>query len=46
MTDTTTIRIETDVRDRLKERGVKGETYSDIVVRLLDATEEEGDGDE
>lgn len=46
MTDTTTIRIEPDVRDRLKERGAKGETYSEIVARLLDATEEGGDGDE
>lgn len=34
----TSIRIDPGVRDRLKERGTKGETYSDIVERLLDMT--------
>jgi len=31
----TTIQLETTVRDRLKRIGNKGETYSDIVKRVL-----------
>lgn len=42
MSDPTTIRLEKDVRDRLKARGSKGETYSEIVTRLLDETSENG----
>lgn len=40
MTDTS-IRIEFDVRDRLKARGRKGETYSEIITHLLEATADE-----
>lgn len=35
---TTSIRIDPDTRDRLKTRGAKGETYSEIIERLLDET--------
>lgn len=34
----TSIRLETATRDRLKKRGVKGETYTEIIDRLLDKT--------
>lgn len=37
MTDAN-IRIDPTVRERLKARGQKGETYSDIIEQLLDAT--------
>jgi uncharacterized protein (DUF4415 family) len=33
--DVTTIRISTDLRDKLKELGKKGETYDEIIERLL-----------
>lgn len=36
---TTSIRLETDTRDRLKARGTKGETYSEVIDRLLDESE-------
>lgn len=31
----TTIAVTNDVRERIKEFGMKGETYSDILERLL-----------
>ncbi len=31
----TTIRLETSVRDRLKRMGRKGETFNDILKRIL-----------
>jgi predicted CopG family antitoxin len=31
----TTIRIETELRDELKRLGRKGETYSEIIKRLI-----------
>lgn len=40
MTDTS-IRIQKDIRDRLKDRGKKGETYNEIIERLLDQTADE-----
>jgi len=33
--DVTTIRVSTELRDRLKEMGKKGETYDEIIERLL-----------
>ena len=33
--DVTTIRISTDLREKLKELGKKGETYDEIIERLL-----------
>jgi hypothetical protein len=36
---TATIRIRPEIRDQLKKRGGKGETYDAIITRLLDATE-------
>lgn len=37
---TTTISIDTDVRDRLKRCGAKNESYNSILERLLDLYEE------
>ena len=31
----TTIVVDTSIRDKLKEYGVKGETYEDIIVKLM-----------
>ncbi len=31
----TTIQIETDVRETLKKLGTKGETYNQIIVKLI-----------
>jgi hypothetical protein len=35
---TTTIQIEVEVRDQLRARGRMGETYNDVLRRLLSAT--------
>jgi hypothetical protein len=35
----TTILIETGTRDRLRLRGTKGDTYDDIIIKLLKQTE-------
>jgi len=35
----TTIRISVETRDKLKKIGRKGETYDDIIKRLLDRKE-------
>jgi predicted CopG family antitoxin len=37
--DITTVRISTELRDRLKKLGVKGETYEDVIQRLVEMTE-------
>jgi SOS response regulatory protein OraA/RecX len=34
--DVTTVRISTELRDRLKKLGVKGETYEDVIQRLVE----------
>jgi hypothetical protein len=34
----TNIRLTTATRDRLKAIGFKGESFDDVIVRLLDAT--------
>jgi hypothetical protein len=31
----TTIVVDTGIRDKLKQYGVKGETYEDIIVKLM-----------
>ncbi|MBN2052062.1 hypothetical protein JW756_01005 [Candidatus Woesearchaeota archaeon] len=36
----TTIAISTAIRDRIKEFGMKGETYDEILERLLTSAEE------
>jgi len=36
MEDITTIVVERKVRDKLKELGKKGETYNDIIKRLIE----------
>jgi len=33
--DLTTIRISNEIRDQLKDLGKKGETYNDIIGKLL-----------
>lgn len=33
--ETTTIKISTELRDKLKELGKKGETYEEIIMKLL-----------
>jgi hypothetical protein len=35
----TTIQLEEETRDRLKAFGKKGESYDDIVIRLMDIAE-------
>ncbi|SDG32807.1 hypothetical protein SAMN04488589_2719 [Methanolobus vulcani] len=39
MATTTTIPTTKTIRDRLKTYGQKGETYSDILTRLMDAVD-------
>ena len=34
--DVTTVRISTELRDKLKKLGVKGETYEDVIQRLVE----------
>lgn len=36
----TTIAISSSARDRIKEFGMKGETYDEIITRLLNSAEE------
>ena len=42
--DVTTIRVSTELRDRLKELGKKGETYDEIIERLLNIAVENTGG--
>jgi len=37
--DVTTVRISTELRDKLKKLGVKGETYEDVIQRLVEIAE-------
>jgi SOS response regulatory protein OraA/RecX len=37
--DVTTVRISTELRDKLKKLGTKGETYEDVIQRLLEIAE-------
>ncbi|MCJ7424946.1 hypothetical protein MUP01_11880 [Candidatus Bathyarchaeota archaeon] len=37
--DVTTVRISTELRDKLKKLGVKGETYEDVIQRLVGIAE-------
>jgi hypothetical protein len=39
--DITSIKVSKELRDRLKDMGKKGETYEDIIWRLIGATETE-----
>jgi hypothetical protein len=41
MSEATTIPVTKDVRDRLKKYGMKGETYNDILNRLMDEVDYE-----
>ena len=41
MNEVTTIPVTKDVRDRLKQYGMKGETYNDILKRLMDEVDYE-----
>lgn len=38
----TTVLIRSETRNRMRKHGLKGETYDDIIVRLLDAYEHKG----
>ena len=38
----TTIQLEEETRDRLRGFGKKGESYDDIVIRLMDFFERKG----
>lgn len=35
--ENTTIAISSDIRDKIKEFGSKGETYSEIIARLIES---------
>jgi predicted CopG family antitoxin len=35
--ETTTIAISSQIRDEIKEFGIKGETYSEIIARILES---------
>jgi predicted transcriptional regulator len=37
--EVTTVRISTELRDKLKKLGTKGETYEDVIQRLLEIAE-------
>ncbi|MCD6480956.1 MAG: hypothetical protein J7L31_01625 [Thermoplasmata archaeon] len=39
MKDVTTIQVDKELRDMLKKMGKKGDTYSDIIRRLIKKTE-------
>ncbi|MDI6858897.1 MAG: hypothetical protein QMC85_00200 [Methanocellales archaeon] len=41
MTGVTTIPVDKETRDRLKTFGLKGETYDDIINRLMEQVEYE-----
>ena len=41
MQETTTIRLSMDVKERLESLGKKGETFQDLIVRLLDVFEKQ-----
>ncbi|MFY1111884.1 MAG: DUF7557 family protein [Methanosarcinaceae archaeon] len=41
MSEATTIPLTKDIRDRLKKYGHKGETYNDILKRLMDEVDYE-----
>jgi len=41
--DITTIQISKTLRDKLKELGKKGETYNEIIERLLKLAESKGE---
>ncbi|WP_309493380.1 DUF7557 family protein [Candidatus Hecatella orcuttiae] len=43
--EVTTIQISKTIRERLKELGKKGETYDDILERLLQLAKVGGKGD-
>ena len=38
----TTVRISMELRDKLKKLGIKGETYEDIIERLVKLAENSG----
>ena len=35
----TTIRMDSETRDKLKKFGAKGETYEEIIIRLMNSEE-------
>jgi hypothetical protein len=43
--DVTTVRISTELRDKLKKLGAKGETYEDVIQRLVQIAEKNNTGE-
>ena len=43
LTALTSISLEKGTRDKLKTYGVKGETYNDIMIRLMDEHDKRAD---
>lgn len=43
--DATTVRISTGLRDKLKKLGVKGETYEDVIQRLVEIAQKDDKGE-
>jgi predicted CopG family antitoxin len=43
--DVTTVRISTELRDKLKKLGVKGETYEDVIQRLVEIAQKNNTGE-
>ncbi len=41
MVETTTIQLDAGTKDKLKSMGKKGETYNEIILRLVDLAEYE-----
>lgn len=39
----TSIRLHEDTKERLTKRGSMNDSYEDVVIRLLDATDDGGD---
>lgn len=39
--EVTTVRISVELRDKLKKLGVKGETYEDVIQRLVEIAEKD-----
>jgi hypothetical protein len=40
MASSTTIKVSRDTKERIRQRGEKGDTYEDIIEELLDTVEE------
>lgn len=43
--EVTTVRISVELRDKLKKLGVKGETYEDVIQRLVETAQKDDKGE-